>query len=99
MEGSWAESRRRDCRIGGWGIDRLCTYVWHIPLRSNANALHLNAIAMASQAGKQGISHLLVAAVNAEVQRRGAIGLGLRALSTNTRAIRLYEGHGFILEG
>jgi ribosomal protein S18 acetylase RimI-like enzyme len=46
-------------------------------------------------ARRSGIGSLLVEATIKEAHRRGAWKLGLRALSTNSRAIRLYERHGF----
>lgn len=71
----------------------------HIPVPANAHVLHLNAIAISERARGAGLSHRLVDAAIAEARRRGARKLGLRALSNNVRAIRLYEAHGFELEG
>ena len=42
---------------------------------------------------------MLISAIVGEARSRGARKLGLRVLSTNTRAIGLYERHGFELEG
>ena len=71
----------------------------NIPIPANAHVLHLNAVAVSPDARGRGIGTLLVAATIDEARRRGARKLGLRALSINTRAIRLYETHGFVLEG
>ena len=71
----------------------------HIPIDKNAHVLHLNALVVAPSARGRGISHRLVEAAIGEARRRGARKLGLRALSTNTVAVTLYERHGFELEG
>jgi ribosomal protein S18 acetylase RimI-like enzyme len=71
----------------------------HMRVESNRHVLHFEALAVAPSARNRGVGNLLVAGLIDEAQRRGARKLGLRALSTNDRAIRLYEKHGFTLEG
>jgi ribosomal protein S18 acetylase RimI-like enzyme len=67
----------------------------HMPIPANDHVLHLEALAVSPHARRSGIGSLLVAATIKEARRRGARKLGLRALSANSRAIRLYERHGF----
>jgi ribosomal protein S18 acetylase RimI-like enzyme len=67
----------------------------HLPVEANDHVLHLQALAVAEDARGSGIGSQLVEATIGEARRRGARKLGLRVLSTNSRAIRLYERHGF----
>jgi ribosomal protein S18 acetylase RimI-like enzyme len=85
--------------VGETGVDGYVHLARHIPVPQNAHVLHLNAIAIAQRAQGQGLSHRLVDAAIAEARRRGVRKLGLRALSNNTRAVHLYESHGFEIEG
>lgn len=71
----------------------------HLPVPSNAHVLHVNALVVAADARGRGVGGLLVAAGVEEVRRRGARKVGLRALSTNRRALALYERAGFAEEG
>ena len=71
----------------------------HIPIRKNKHVLHLNSLVVAPHQRGRGISHQLVDATIAEARRRGVQKLGLRALSTNTVAVTLYQQHGFAVEG
>jgi ribosomal protein S18 acetylase RimI-like enzyme len=61
--------------------------------------LSINGIAVAHAARGRGIGSLLLEAAAAEGKRRGARKLTLRVHSTNTVARRLYERHGYVLEG
>lgn len=67
----------------------------HMSIPANDHVLHLEALAVSPHARRSGIGSLLVGAIIDEAHRRGARKLGLRALSTNSGAIRLYERHGF----
>jgi ribosomal protein S18 acetylase RimI-like enzyme len=67
----------------------------HLPVPANDHVLHLQALAVATGARRSGIGSQLVEATIDEARRRGARKLGLRVLSTNSRAIRLYERYGF----
>jgi ribosomal protein S18 acetylase RimI-like enzyme len=71
----------------------------HMRVESNRHVLHFEALAVAPSARNRGVGELLVTGLIDEARRRGVRKLGLRALSTNDRAIRLYEKHGFTLEG
>jgi ribosomal protein S18 acetylase RimI-like enzyme len=70
----------------------------HMGIASNDHVLHIDALVVSPDSRGQGVGALLVAAAIAEARRRGIAKLGLRALSTNTSAIRLYEKHGFAEE-
>jgi ribosomal protein S18 acetylase RimI-like enzyme len=67
----------------------------HLSIPANDHVLHLQALAVAAHARRSGVGSLLVEATIDEARRRGARKLGLRVLSINTGAIRLYERHGF----
>ena len=67
----------------------------HMSIPANDHVLHLEALAVSPHARRSGIGSLLVEATITEARGRGARKLGLRALSTNLGAIRLYESHGF----
>jgi ribosomal protein S18 acetylase RimI-like enzyme len=71
----------------------------HLRLPINDHVLHLDALAVEPGMRGRGFGTALVDAAVTEARRRGARKLGLRALSTNTGAIRLYERRGFRLEG
>jgi ribosomal protein S18 acetylase RimI-like enzyme len=79
--------------IGYARIDR------HMNVQANEHVLHFAALAVAPEARGAGVGSMLVAALIGEAVRRGARKFGLRALSTNHRAIRLYQKHGFREEG
>ena len=71
----------------------------HLPVPANAHVLHVNALAVSPAARGHGVGGRLIDAGIAEARRRGVAKLGLRALSTNGRAIALYERAGFVEEG
>jgi ribosomal protein S18 acetylase RimI-like enzyme len=71
----------------------------HMPIAANDHVLHLEALAVSPAARGQGVGSLLIDVTIAEAFSRGARKLGLRALSTNAPAIRLYERAGFREEG
>jgi ribosomal protein S18 acetylase RimI-like enzyme len=66
---------------------------------ANEHVLHFEALAVSPDAHGRGVGSLLIGARVEEARARGARKLGLRALSTNTRAITLYERAGFEPEG
>ena len=71
----------------------------HMRIAANDHVLHLEALAVSPAARGQGVGSLLIDVTIAEAFSRGARKLGLRALSTNGPAIRLYERAGFREEG
>lgn len=71
----------------------------HMAIAANAHVLHFEALAVSPTARGSGVGGLLVEALITEARSRGARKFGLRALSTNDTAIRLYEKHGFREEG
>lgn len=71
----------------------------HMRVVSNEHVLHFDALAVSPAARGHGIASLLIEAAVQEARRRGVRKLGLRALSTNTRALKLYDKHGFTEEG
>ena len=71
----------------------------HLPVPANAHVLHFEALAVSPDAPGRGVGSLLISALVKKARSRGVRKLGLRALSTNTRAITLYERAGFELEG
>jgi ribosomal protein S18 acetylase RimI-like enzyme len=71
----------------------------HLPVPANEHVLHFEALTVSPDARGRGVGSLLIGALVGEARSRGARKLGLRALSTNTRAIALYERAGFELEG
>jgi len=70
----------------------------HMRIASNDHVLHIDALVVSPGARGQGTGSALLAAAIAEARRRGVAKLGLRVLSTNPNAIRLYEKHGFTQE-
>ncbi len=83
----------RDAVVGYARIGR------HMRIPSNDHVLHLEALVVAESARGLGVGGALVDATIAEARRRGVAKLGLRALSNNPGALRLYERHGFVEEG
>ncbi len=61
--------------------------------------LTINGIAVAQEARGQGVATALLEAATAEGKRRGARKISLRVHGTNTVARRLYERHGYVVEG
>jgi ribosomal protein S18 acetylase RimI-like enzyme len=61
--------------------------------------LSINGVAVAKEAQGRGIGSILLAAAAEEGTRRGARKITLNVHGTNTVARRLYERHGYILEG
>jgi ribosomal protein S18 acetylase RimI-like enzyme len=71
----------------------------HMAIAANDHVLHLEALAVSPAARGMGVGSLVIEVTIAEAFSRGARKLGLRALSTNAPAIRLYERAGFREEG
>ncbi|MGW1344202.1 N-acetyltransferase family protein [Kribbella sp. NPDC002412] len=61
--------------------------------------LAINGIAVAVEARGQGVATALLEAATAEARRRGARKISLHVHATNTVARRLYERHGYVVEG
>jgi ribosomal protein S18 acetylase RimI-like enzyme len=70
----------------------------HMRIASNDHVLHLDALVVAPEARGRGVGGALLDAAVVEAQRRNITKLGLRVLSTNPTAMRLYQRHGFAEE-
>lgn len=64
-----------------------------------AGVLTINGLAVAQEARGQGVAAALLEAAEAEGKRRGARKISLHVHGTNTVARRLYERHGYVIEG
>ncbi|ADB35191.1 GCN5-related N-acetyltransferase [Kribbella flavida DSM 17836] len=69
------------------------------PFEEGAGVLAVNGLAVAVDARGRGIGSVLLDAVTAEAQRRGARKIALHVHGVNTVARRLYERHGYVVEG
>ncbi|WP_432942519.1 N-acetyltransferase family protein [Kribbella sp. CA-253562] len=69
------------------------------PFPEGAGVLSINGLAVAPEARGQGIGSVLMEAVTAEAKRRGARKITLHVHGVNTVARRLYERHGYVVEG
>jgi ribosomal protein S18 acetylase RimI-like enzyme len=69
------------------------------PFPEGAGVLTINGLAVAHAARGQGVATALLEAAAAEGKRRGARKISLHVHSTNTAARRLYERHGYVIEG
>ena len=95
-----ARREPRDVIVADWG--RIVGYLRlgrHMKIPANDHVLHIQSLVVAAEARGQGIGGLLLDAGVAEARRRGAAKLGLRVLSNNPAALRLYRRHGFEEEG
>jgi ribosomal protein S18 acetylase RimI-like enzyme len=61
--------------------------------------LSINGVAVAKEAQGRGIGSILLTAATEEGTRRGARKITLNVHGTNTVARRLYERHGYVVEG
>jgi ribosomal protein S18 acetylase RimI-like enzyme len=64
-----------------------------------AGVLSINGLAVAPDARGRGVGSVLMDAVTAEAKRRGARKITLHVHGVNTVARRLYERHGYVVEG
>jgi ribosomal protein S18 acetylase RimI-like enzyme len=71
----------------------------HMRIPSNEHVLHIESLVVSPAVRGRGLGARLIAAAIDEARRRGVANLGLRTLSNNPSAIRLYERHGFAEEG
>jgi ribosomal protein S18 acetylase RimI-like enzyme len=69
------------------------------PLRENTHVLGIVGLAVAPGDRRRGVASALLAAAEQHARARGSRKLSLRVLGTNETAMRLYERHGFVLEG
>jgi ribosomal-protein-alanine N-acetyltransferase len=61
--------------------------------------LHINSLAVAPEARRQGHARLLLTSVFEDVRPAGVTGATLEVRRSNTAAVGLYEGLGFRVEG
>ncbi|MDG4811002.1 GNAT family N-acetyltransferase [Micromonospora sp. WMMD1120] len=69
------------------------------PLPEGAHVFGLWNLMVAEQARRMNIASALLSAAERLAGAQGAKKVGLRVLGTNTGAIRLYEQHGYAVEG
>ena len=69
------------------------------PFPEGAGVLTINGLAVAHVARRLGVGSALLEAATAEGRLRGARKISLHVHSTNTPARRLYERHGYVIEG
>ncbi|MEU4391441.1 GNAT family N-acetyltransferase [Kribbella sp. NPDC023855] len=69
------------------------------PFPEGAGVLSVNGLAVAGSARGRGIGSILLTAAGDEAKRRGARKITLFVHGTNTVARRLYERHGYVVEG
>lgn len=70
-----------------------------VPLPSGDHVRQIQGFAVHPDAQGSGVGRLLLEGACAWAHRQGARRLTLRVLSSNTRAMRLYEATGFVVEG
>ncbi len=78
------------------GYVRITTMV---PFPEGSHWLGIWGFAVVPAARGRGIGSALLYAAEAHARRRGARKLSLRVFGTNTTARRMYERHGFVVEG
>lgn len=69
------------------------------PLVEGAGVFAVHGLAVAPSARRLGVGSALLEAVTAEVRRRGGRKISLNVFTTNAAAQRLYERHGYVVEG
>lgn len=69
------------------------------PFPEGAGVLSVNGLAVAPGARGRGIGSILLSAATDEARRRGARKIRLHVHATNVPARRLYERHGYVVEG
>ncbi|MET9022356.1 GNAT family N-acetyltransferase [Actinopolymorpha sp. NPDC004070] len=70
-----------------------------VPFPEGAHVLGIYGFAVAPAVRGQGVGSALLIAAQEYARGRGARKLSLRVFGTNTTARRLYERHGFVVEG
>ncbi|GGO31585.1 GNAT family N-acetyltransferase [Micromonospora parathelypteridis] len=70
-----------------------------LPFTEAAHVYALWSLVVSAQARRLGIASALLAAAEQVALERGATKLSLRVLGSNLPAQRLYERHGYVLEG
>lgn len=68
-------------------------------VRVVGNEAELMRICVTGEQRGKGLSHVLLLEGMREMLRRGAEAMTLEVRAGNTAAVRLYEAHGFVLEG
>ena len=69
------------------------------PFPEGAGVLTINGLAVAERARGRGVATALLAAATAEGRLREVRKISLHVHSTNAPARRLYERHGYVIEG
>ena len=69
------------------------------PFPEGSGVLTINGLAVAHDARGRGVASTLLEAAAAEGRLRGARKISLHVHSTNATARRLYERHGYVIEG
>ncbi|WP_328526061.1 GNAT family N-acetyltransferase [Kribbella sp. NBC_00359] len=69
------------------------------PFPEGAGVLTINGLAVAQSARGRGVASTLLTAAATEGRLRDARKISLHVHSTNTAARRLYERHGYVIEG
>ncbi|CCH19934.1 GNAT family N-acetyltransferase [Micromonospora lupini] len=69
------------------------------PFPEGAHVFGLWNLVVAQQARRRNIASALLSAAEHRARAQGAKKIGLRVLATNTGAVRLYERHGYAVEG
>lgn len=69
------------------------------PLASNAHVIMIDGLAVRPSARRRGVADALLEAAVEQAGREGRRRIRLRVLATNEPARRLYERHGFVVEG
>lgn len=69
------------------------------PFPEGSGVLAINGLAVALNARGRGVGSILLEAATAEARRRGARKITLHVHAINAQARRLYERHGYTLEG
>lgn len=69
------------------------------PLASNAHVVMIDGLAVRPSARRRGVGAALLDAAVERARGDGARRVRLRVLATNEPALRLYERHGFVVEG
>lgn len=84
--------------LGGQVVGAVSTHRT-TPFPEGAHVFGLWNLLVAEQARRMNIASALLTAAERRAAERGANKLGLRVLESNTGALRLYERHGYAVEG